>query len=179
MKHPQIYVQPIKEWFIFRGDRVEVLTGRDKGKQGLVNFVVTERNWVCVEGLNCDYVKQNQTEDFHGTIIMNEKPLLVPKDVALVDPSDQKPTSIEWRYDEEGNKVRVSARTGRIIPVPSLAQETIDYKTKEVYLEQPKDTTTEHLKKTTFVPKVMTFEMEIMEEMGIKEDKVPYPMFWY
>jgi len=110
---------------------------------------------------------------------MNEKPLLVPRDVALVDPSDHKPTAIEWRYDEEGNKVRVSVRTGRIIPIPSLAQETIDFKTREVYLDQPKDTKADEFKKTTFVPKVKTFEMEIMDEMGIKEERIPYPMYWY
>jgi len=179
MKLPVIYVQPIKEWFMFRGDRVEILNGKDKGKHGLVNFVVKERNWVCVEGLNCDYVKQNDSQDYYGFITVNEKPLLVPRDVALVDPSDQKPTTIEWRYDEEGNKVRVSLRTGRIIPIPTVAQETIDFKMKEIYIEQPKDTAAEHIKKVSFVPKIKTFEMEIMDEMGIKEEKIPYPMFWY
>ncbi|KAG0711531.1 putative 39S ribosomal protein L24, mitochondrial [Chionoecetes opilio] len=37
------------------GDKVEVLVGKDKGKQGLVNYIVEERNWVTVEGLNCNY----------------------------------------------------------------------------------------------------------------------------
>ena len=39
----------------FSGDKVEVLLGKDKGKQGLVNYIVEERNWVMVEGLNCSY----------------------------------------------------------------------------------------------------------------------------
>ena len=34
---------------------MEILTGPDKGKQGLVNYIVQERNWVMVEGLNCTY----------------------------------------------------------------------------------------------------------------------------
>ena len=36
---------------------MEVLYGKDKGKQGLVNYVVEERNWVFVDGLNCKYEK--------------------------------------------------------------------------------------------------------------------------
>ncbi len=39
----------------FRGDRVQVLKGSDKGKQGYINYIVQEKNWVCVEGLNCSY----------------------------------------------------------------------------------------------------------------------------
>ena len=33
--------------------QVEILVGKDKGKQGLVNCIIKERNWVYVEGLNC------------------------------------------------------------------------------------------------------------------------------
>lgn len=51
MKLPVVYVEPIKEFYIFRGDRVEILCGKDKGRQGIVNYVVIQRNWVCVEGL--------------------------------------------------------------------------------------------------------------------------------
>lgn len=50
------------------------------------------------------------------------------------------PLQVEWRYTEEGEKVRVSTRTGRIIPIPKLAEETPDYKTKSTYAEQDKDT---------------------------------------
>ncbi len=45
-----------------RGDRVELLVGKDKGKQGLVNYMVEERNWVMVEGLNCDYTTVGKTK---------------------------------------------------------------------------------------------------------------------
>lgn len=38
--------------FSHRGDRVEILVGRDKGKQGIVSQIYQERNWVIVEGLN-------------------------------------------------------------------------------------------------------------------------------
>lgn len=46
-------------------------------------------------------------------------------------------------------------------------------------IEQPKDTTTEDLQVITFEPKLKTFEMEIMEEMGIREDRTPCKTYWY
>lgn len=43
------------------------------------------------------------------------------------------PCEIEWRYTEKGEKVRVSVRSGRIVPIPILASETYDYKTARSY----------------------------------------------
>jgi len=45
-----------------------------------------------------------------------------------------KVTKVEWRYTEDGEKVRVSLRTGRVIPIPHAAEETMDYKTAKTYL---------------------------------------------
>jgi hypothetical protein len=45
----------------------------------------------------------------------------------------RKSSAIEWRYTEAGEKVRVSVRSGRIIPIPKAAEETYDYKTKATY----------------------------------------------
>lgn len=42
-------------------------------------------------------------------------------------------TEIEWRYTEQGERVRVSKRTGRIIPKPMVAQETYEFKSKATY----------------------------------------------
>lgn len=58
-------------------------------------------------------------------------------------------------------------------------EETKDYKTKATYKEQPKDTGAEVIKEITFKPKLKTFEMDIMESMGIKEDRVPHKTYWY
>lgn len=51
-------------------------------------MVIAERNWVYVEGLNCKLECQGGTKKFPGYYYQDEKPLLVPKQVALVDPSD-------------------------------------------------------------------------------------------
>ncbi|CAL1286048.1 unnamed protein product [Larinioides sclopetarius] len=172
-------VEPIKEWTIYRGDTVEIMKGKDKGKQGVVNYIVTERNWVTVEGLNCEYKYMGGTQGIPKTMIKEEQPLLVTSEVALVDPSDGKPTRAVWRFTDEGQEVRVSVRTGRIIPIPEAAQETHDYKTKKYYTEQPKDTPPKDVEAITFKPRLMTFEQEIMENMGIKEDKEPQKTYWY
>ncbi|KAK0161814.1 hypothetical protein PV327_008226 [Microctonus hyperodae] len=172
-------VEPIKDWSFFRGDRVEVLTGQDKGKHGIVIQIFQERNWIFVEGLNTKLVPMGKTKDFPGIMILEEKPLLVTSEVALVDPSDLQPTKIEWRYTEEGEKVRVSVRTGRVIPIPVTSQETIDYKLPHLYKDQNKDTPKDVVEKITFKPELKTFEMDLMDKMGIKEDRVPKKTYWY
>lgn len=64
-------------WSYFRGDRVEVLVGRDKGKQGIVKQVYEERNWVIVEGLNCHYRRIGKEGTYPGILVKSEAPLLV------------------------------------------------------------------------------------------------------
>lgn len=59
-------------------------------------------------------------------------------------------TQIEWRYKEDGEKVRISLRTGRIIPLPISSEETIDYKSPKLYKDQLKDTSKADAEKVTF-----------------------------
>ena len=179
VKTRTIFVEPKRDWSYFRGDRVEVLKGPDKGKQGIINYIVKERNWVFVQGLNVRRQTINKDEKTMGNIITREDPYLIDIEVKLVDPSDLEPTEYEWRFDDEGNRVRVSTRTERIIPIPQAAYETADYVDQGSYIEQPKDTTGDLVNKRTFMPHAKTFEMDICEEMGINETRVPYPMYWY
>lgn len=175
----KVFVEPIKDWSFFRGDRVEVLVGKDKGKQGYVTQLIQERNWVIVEGLNTHLRRVGKDENFPGIVIKSEAPLLVTDQVALVDPSDLQSTPIEWRFTEEGEKVRVSVRTGRIIPIPAATEGTKDYKTKATYKEADKDTLAKVVEEITFNPQLKTFEMDIMDQMGIKEDRGPAHTYWY
>ncbi|ESN99519.1 hypothetical protein HELRODRAFT_84263 [Helobdella robusta] len=172
-------VEPIKEWSIFKGDRVQILVGPDKGKHGLINCIIKERNWVFVEGLNCSYTMRQQSPTSMPVCIKDELPLLVTKQVALVDPSDNLPTKIEWRYTEDGKRVRVSTRTGRIIPLPSGFHELEDLANPLLYSSSDKDTLNNEVKKVTFVPKLCTFEEDISNEMGIKDDRKPAKTYWY
>ncbi|XP_012260899.2 probable 39S ribosomal protein L24, mitochondrial [Athalia rosae] len=175
----KVFVEPLVDWNYYRGDRVEILVGRDKGKQGIVNQVIQERNWVIVEGLNTHLRRVGKSKDYPGTVIQSEAPLLVTTDVDLVDPSDLQACKVEWRYTEEGERVRVSTRTGRIIPIPGKTLETVDYKLPRLYKAAPKDTEEKEVKKITFEPELKTFEMDVMDKMGIKEDRVRKPVYWY
>ena len=176
---PKIFVEPKREWSYFRGDRVEVLKGPEKGKQGVINHIIKERNWVFVAGLNLQREIVNTEFGAVGNITCKEEPYLIDLEVKLVDPADLQPTEFEWRTDDDGNRVRVSTRTERIIPMPQSAYETIDYVDPGSYKEQEKDTPAKLVTKVTFTPTVKTFEMDICNQMQIKDDRVPYPMYWY
>jgi len=170
-------LEPMPDLF-FKGDRVQILVGKDKGKQGLVNYIVKERNWVCVEGLNLAY-EEHKGADGNLMIVPSEKPLVMSQQVALVDPTDERACGAQWRYTETNERVRVSLRTGRVIPIPVQAEETYDYKSVTGYKDQPKDTSADDLARITFLPKLATFEMDIMDEHGIKDDRVPAKFYWY
>ncbi|GFO05267.1 mitochondrial ribosomal protein l24 [Plakobranchus ocellatus] len=159
---------------------VQILKGIDRGKQGLVCAIIRERNWCYVEGLNCSYKWVNRSASSPGFMSKVEKPLLVTTEVSLLDPSDLQPTEIEWRYDEDGNRVRVSSRSGRVVPMSERADnESEDMIDKGAYIEQSWDTKEKELTKVTFKPKAVTFEADIMESMGIKEDRKRAPNFYY
>ncbi|RUS80377.1 hypothetical protein EGW08_011874 [Elysia chlorotica] len=171
---------PESEWKIFKGDRVQILKGIDKGKQGLVCTIIKERNWCYVEGLNCSYKWVNKSASSPGFLSKVEKPLLVTTEVSLLDPSDLQPTETEWRYDEDGQRVRVSARSGRVVPLSDRAlNEAEDMVDKNAYVEQSWDTKEKELTKVTFTPKAMSFEEDIMDSMGIKEDRERAPNYYY
>lgn len=180
-RHERVLVEPIMEWVIFKGDRVEVLVGPDKGKQGIINSIIKERNWCFVEGLNCKYTSAGSyVEGAAPRMLKREKPLLVTTEILLVDPSDSKPTEVEWRYSEQGEKVRVSKRTGRVIPTTREADELEDFVLPADYRENElKDTKPAEVIKVTFQPRLMTFEKEIMDVMGIKDDRKSAKTYWY
>lgn len=177
--HPRIWVEPIERFYMFIGDRVEILRGKDKGKQGVVKYVVQERNWVFVEGLNVTRSIRSLGTYSDNLVTLVEQPLLVPRDVALVDPSDKQPTAVKWKYNEAGELVRVSERTGYIILIPLESFKTYDYLTPDQYKDSPKDTSRDDAIKVTFEPVLKTFEMDIADQHGIKEDRIPYKTYWF
>lgn len=177
-RRKKVFVEPIaaEDWSVFRGDRVEILTGKDKGKQGKIIQVFRHRNWVILEGLNTHHRYVGKTPDYRGTYIATEAPLLL-RDVALVDPSDRKPTEVEWRFTEEGEKVRVSLRTGRIIPKPEVERK--DGIVPSQWKDGPKDTSPDDALEKTYVPSLKTLEEEVMEKMGIVENRRQRRSYWY
>ena len=99
---------------IKKGDRVRVLQGKDRGKEGEVTRVLVAEDKVIVDGLNVVKKHQRATRaTMQGGIIDKEMPIPV-SNVALVLP-DGKTTRIGYRFDDKGNKVRVARRTGEDI----------------------------------------------------------------
>jgi len=97
---------------IKKGDKVQVLSGKDKGKQGEVMFAFPDKNTVIVEGVNL--MKKHQRplgEGNPGGIIDIDMPMQV-SNVAVVSPKDGKPTRVGYKVLQDGTKVRVCKRTG-------------------------------------------------------------------
>jgi large subunit ribosomal protein L24 len=100
---------------IKKGDRVIVLTGRDKGKQGEVIAVMPKENRALVRGVNVVRRHQRQTASQEGGIISKEAPINL-SNLALEDPTDGKPTRVGFKFLEDGKKVRFAKRSGELIP---------------------------------------------------------------
>ena len=101
---------------IKKGDTVQVLTGKDKGATGKVIAVNRETSRVTVEGVNrvTRHTKAGQSSRGSRT-----GGLAVPE-VAVVDPSDKKPTRIKTRVEtverdgrQKTSRVRVGVRSGK------------------------------------------------------------------
>ena len=100
---------------IKKGDRVFVLTGRDKGKQGEVLVVMPSEGRALVRGVNIVRKHQRQSATQEGGIISKEGPIQL-SNLAIEDPKDGKPTRVGFRVLEDGKKVRFAKRSGEVIP---------------------------------------------------------------
>jgi large subunit ribosomal protein L24 len=95
-----------------KGDRVKLLAGKDRGKEGTIVRVIREKDRVIVEGLNIVKKHQKATQQARqGGIIDREMPIHV-SNVAILSPGDGKPTRIGFRFDDQGQKHRICKRTG-------------------------------------------------------------------
>ena len=108
---------------IKKGDLVQVLTGKDKSKQGKVIAVYPDTQRVLVEGVNrvTRHTKAGQTArgSRTGGLVVQEAPVHV-SNVAVVDPTDKKPTRIKTRVEtverdgrQKASRTRVSVRSGK------------------------------------------------------------------
>ena len=95
---------------IRKGDKVVVLTGRDKGRSGEVIEVRPAEGRVLVRGVNMVVRHQRQTAAQQGGIIRKEAAIHI-SNVALADPKDGKPTRVGFKTLKDG-RVRVARRSG-------------------------------------------------------------------
>ncbi len=97
-----------------KGDKVTVITGRDKGKTGEILRVDPKRGRVLVQGVNMVKRHQSPTQTNPGGIIEREASLHV-SNVAHIDPKSNQPTRVGYRIETGGRKVRFAKRSGELI----------------------------------------------------------------
>ena len=99
---------------IRKGDKVIVLTGRDKGRSGEVIEVRIDDGRALVRGVNMVKRHQKQSAQQEGGIVSKEAAVHL-SNLALADPKDGKPTRIGFKFVGQGDnrrKVRVAKRSG-------------------------------------------------------------------
>jgi len=104
---------------IKKGDHVLVIAGKDKGATGTVIVAYPDKNKVLVQGVNM--VKKNKKVTYQGNRgakeggITHEEAPIDASNVQLADPDSKKPARVGYRYDEDGNKIRVARPSGKDI----------------------------------------------------------------
>jgi large subunit ribosomal protein L24 len=99
---------------IRKGDKVIVLTGRDRGRTGEVIEVRPDDDRALVRGVNLVKRHQKQSPQQEGGIVSKEATVHL-SNLALADPKDGKPTRVGFKFVGEGEarrKVRVAKRSG-------------------------------------------------------------------
>jgi len=104
---------------IKKGDQVVVVAGRDRGRTGTVIMAYPDRGKVLVQGVNV--VKKNKKVTHQGPrgaeeggITQQEAPIDA-SNVQLADPETKRPARVGYRFDDDGNKVRVARPSGKDI----------------------------------------------------------------
>ena len=96
---------------IKKGDRVRVLSGKDRGKEGVVMRAIPTEQKVIVDGVNVAKRHQKPTRvTMQGGIIDKDMPLHV-SNVAIICPTDG-PTRIGYRLEADGSKTRICRKCG-------------------------------------------------------------------
>jgi large subunit ribosomal protein L24 len=99
---------------IKKGDKVVVLTGRDKGKSGEVLRVLVADERVIVQGVNMVKRHQRQSPGQQGGIVEKEAAIHI-SNVAHIDPKSNQPTRVGYKFLGDGRKVRFAKRSGEVL----------------------------------------------------------------
>ncbi len=97
-----------------KGDKVVVITGRDKGREGEILKMVRAENRAIVQGINMAKRHTRPSASSEGGILNKELPIHL-SNLAHVDPKSGKPTRVGVRVLENGTKVRFAKASGEVI----------------------------------------------------------------
>jgi large subunit ribosomal protein L24 len=99
---------------IKKGDKVVVLAGRDRGRDGEVIRMFPVEQRALVRGVNMVRRHQKQSAQSEGGIISKEAPIHL-SNLAIADPKDGKATRVGFKFLDDGRKVRFAKRSGDLI----------------------------------------------------------------
>ena len=101
---------------IKKGDNVEVISGKDAGKQGRVLRVDRDRGRVVIEGVAMikRHTRPNPQKKIQGGIVEREAAIHA-SNVMVVSPDSGRPTRVGYKILDDGRKVRVSKVDGAIL----------------------------------------------------------------
>lgn len=96
---------------ILKGDKVVVIAGKDKGREGIVQAVYPKVNKVVVEGVNVHKKHKKPTQNNpEGSVVEMYVPIDA-SNVAIIDPKTKKASRVGYKV-EKGKKVRISKASG-------------------------------------------------------------------
>ncbi|KJV55280.1 ribosomal protein L24 [Orientia chuto str. Dubai] len=104
----------MKKIRIKTGDQVQVITGKDKGKRGVVIKVLTKLSKVIVQGVNLAKKHVKADKNNSGGILTKELPIHI-SNVAYVDSVSSLMTKITYKKLDDERKVRISKYSGKIL----------------------------------------------------------------
>lgn len=96
------------------GDKVVVIAGKDKGKEGKIIKTLRKENRVVVEGVNMIKKTVKPNGQNPGSIVDMEAPIHA-SNVMIIDPKTKKPTRIGHTTDKKGNKIRIAKKSNESI----------------------------------------------------------------
>ncbi|MGH6980398.1 MAG: 50S ribosomal protein L24 [Stellaceae bacterium] len=99
---------------IRKGDRVVVISGRDKGRAGEVLRVLRDQNRLVVQGVNMVKRHTRQQPGQTGGIVDKEGSIHI-SNVAIADPKGGTATRVGYKFLDDGRKVRIARRSGEVI----------------------------------------------------------------
>eukprot|EP00300_Choanocystis_sp_HF-7_P007112 c15095_g1_i1.p2 GENE.c15095_g1_i1~~c15095_g1_i1.p2 ORF type:complete len:191 (+),score=23.63 c15095_g1_i1:77-649(+) len=149
-------IETFNVWKVMKGDTVQLLSGKDKGRRGRVEKVIRSRNRVIVDGLNIVKRHIRRTEHSPGTIMTKAASVHVST-VSLLDPKDDKPTRVGIRVNSEGVRERYAVRSGTTMPKPVAGKR----KPKDA---GPKDTLEEVVRRQTF--QARPIDLKLLRDMA-------------
>ncbi|MCF6514776.1 50S ribosomal protein L24 [Lactobacillus sp. S2-2] len=100
--------------FLKTGDKVRVISGKDKGKDGNVKKILADKNRVVVEGINIIKKHQKASQANPQGGIQSVEAAIDASNVMLIDPSTNETTRVSFEV-KDGKKVRISKKTNKSI----------------------------------------------------------------